>query len=78
MNLTTWTEELSEALGINLDVEIDAILDLAREAAHEIDRPAAPLTSFLVGYAAGARGGSTEDVSDCMDIASELITSQED
>jgi hypothetical protein len=33
------------------------VLDLAREAAHGVDRPAAPLTTFLAGYALGAEGG---------------------
>jgi hypothetical protein len=30
-----------------------AILDLAREVAHRVDRPAAPLTAFLLGLAVG-------------------------
>lgn len=72
MSLSTWSERLSEALGIDLDVEIDDILDLARDAAHQIERPAAPLTTFLVGYAAAMRGGSARDISDCVEIASEL------
>ncbi|HEX4790540.1 MAG TPA: DUF6457 domain-containing protein [Actinospica sp.] len=33
------------------------VLDLAREAAHGVARPAAPLTTFLAGYALGAEGG---------------------
>lgn len=33
------------------------MLDLAREAAHAVARPAAPLTTFLAGYALGAEGG---------------------
>lgn len=33
------------------------VLDLAREAAHGVARPAAPLTTFLAGYALGAAGG---------------------
>ena len=35
------------------------MLDLARDAAHEIERPAAPLTTFLVGVAVG-RGATLE------------------
>ena len=37
-------------------------LDLARDAAHSVARPAAPLTTFLIGYAAAQRGGTPEDV----------------
>jgi hypothetical protein len=33
------------------------VLDLAREAAHGVARPAAPLTTFLAGYALGAGPG---------------------
>jgi hypothetical protein len=76
MSLTIWSEQLCDALGIDLDVEIDAVLDLARDAAHQVERPAAPLTTFLVGYAAGLRGGSATDVADCIDIATELATNR--
>lgn len=76
MSLTTWNEQLCEALGLDLAVEIDDILDLARDAAHQVERPAAPLTTFLVGYAAGVRGGSTGDINDCIDIAANLALSQ--
>jgi hypothetical protein len=33
------------------------VLDLARDAAHAVARPAAPLTAFVVGLAAGLQGG---------------------
>lgn len=78
MTLTEWTEQLCTALGVELEVEIDAVLDLARDSAHTIDRPTAPLTTFLVGYAAALRGGSATDLEDCMDIATELIAQQGD
>lgn len=43
---------------LNLSAEQEAlVLDLAREAAHGVARPAAPLTTFLAGYALGAEGG---------------------
>jgi Domain of unknown function (DUF6457) len=73
MTLTEWTEQLCAALGLDLEFEPDAILDLARDAAHQIDRPAAPLTTFLVGYAGALRGGKPTDLEDCIDIATELI-----
>ena len=61
---------------LDLEEEIEAILELARDAAHGVERPAAPLTTFLVGYAAGLRGGSAVDIADCIDIATELLTDQ--
>lgn len=78
MSLNTWATQLCDSLGIELDVDIDEILDLARDAAHNVERPAAPLTTFLVGYAAGMRGGSAGDITDCVDIASELASAQEE
>jgi len=77
MSLREWSQELAEALGVDVDVEIDAILDLARDAAHQVERPAAPLTTFIVGYAAGRRGGSSDDIADCVDIATELTRRQD-
>lgn len=72
MSLSGWTRDLSEALDLDLEMDIVAVLDLARDAAHGVERPAAPLTTFLVGYAAAARGGTAADLAECMRIASEL------
>lgn len=72
MSLQNWSTELGEALGLDLEVDIEAVLDLARDAAHSVERPAAPLTTFLVGYAAGLRGGSASDITVCVDVATAL------
>jgi hypothetical protein len=57
----SWLREAAEELGrpeLALTAEQQAaLLDLARVAAHSIARPAAPLTTFLAGYALGAAGG---------------------
>ncbi|MYT97074.1 MULTISPECIES: NTP transferase domain-containing protein [unclassified Streptomyces] len=50
--LDEWITSVKNELGIELDVDTDVLLDLARDAAHGVARPAAPLTTFLVGYAA--------------------------
>ncbi|MFR9673015.1 NTP transferase domain-containing protein [Streptomyces sp. TR02-1] len=71
--LDEWTAALKAELGIELDVDTVALLDLARDAAHQVARPAAPLTTFLVGYAAAARGdASPEAVSEAARKAVEL------
>jgi hypothetical protein len=36
------------------------VLDLARDAAHQVARPAAPLTAYLLGVAVG-RGQSLDE-----------------
>ncbi|WP_137988294.1 DUF6457 domain-containing protein [Streptomyces vilmorinianum] len=58
--LDEWITAVKAELGIEIDVDTGVLLDLARDAAHGVARPAAPLTTFLVGYAAakaGADGG---------------------
>lgn len=75
MSLPDWSSELCGALGIDHAVDIATILDLARDAAHQVERPAAPLTTFLVGYAAAQRGGSANDVAECVAIATRLAAS---
>jgi Domain of unknown function (DUF6457) len=72
MTLQDWSDLLCDELGLELDVDISQVLDLARDSAHAVARPAAPLTAFLVGYAAGCRGGSVEDINDCVDVATVL------
>ena len=61
--LAEWWTTLAEALGLgDVPADRDAILGLAGVAAHNVVRPAAPITTFLAGYAAGRAGGSAEDV----------------
>lgn len=60
-DLESWTRELMTALGIDAEVDVTAVLDLARVAAHGVARPAAPLTTFIAGIAA-ARGVPIADV----------------
>jgi hypothetical protein len=57
MELKQWLNILSAALETS-DVTLDddavhTLLDLARDSAHEVERVAAPLTTFLVGIAVG-------------------------
>ena len=53
--LNRWVATLVEELGVDPDaIDIDLLLDLARDVAHGVARPAVPLTSFVVGYVVGA------------------------
>ena len=61
MDLDQWLSAVSSELGTD-DLTLDnnaihTLLDLARDSAHEVERVAAPLTTFLVGVAVG-RGQS--------------------
>lgn len=50
--LDQWTDVVCADLGIDRP-DPKVILDLAREVAHAVDRPAAPLTAYLAGVAVG-------------------------
>ncbi|MFJ5862517.1 DUF6457 domain-containing protein [Pseudarthrobacter sp. NPDC092439] len=58
--LEEWCRSLLQAYGLeDVQVDINAILGLAGVAAHSVVRPAAPLTTFIAGLAAGlATGGA--------------------
>lgn len=61
--LEDWLAELGSELGVDASaIDRTLVLDVARDVAHGVARPAAPLTTFLVGLAAGLRGGSAEEV----------------
>lgn len=76
--LQRWSDSLATELGIaDVEVDIDAVLALAGVAAHAVLRPAAPLTTYLVGYAAGRAAaldgqGAAQAAARASDIASEL------
>jgi hypothetical protein len=57
MDLDQWLTALAAEIGTDdyvLDNNaIHTLLDLARDSAHEVERVAAPLTTFLVGLAVG-------------------------
>ena len=54
--LHAWADAVCAELDIADAVDRDAltrqVLDLARDVAHAVDRPAAPLTAYLLGVAA--------------------------
>jgi len=60
-DLDAWVATLAETLGLGADEHpTGLLLDLTRDAAHGVVRPAGPLTTYLVGLAV-ARGMSVED-----------------
>lgn len=57
--LREWSRELLDRFELqDVSIDIDAMLGLAGVAAHQVVRPAAPLTTFIVGLAAGIAAGS--------------------
>ena len=57
--LDDWLARVSAELGVAA-VDRDLILDLARDVAHGVARPAAPLTTYLLGLAVGAGADPAE------------------
>jgi len=57
VNLHDWIDELCDELDIEVEVDEALVLDVARDAAHSVERRAAPISTFLLGYAAAAVNG---------------------
>ncbi len=58
LTLQDWSGQVVAALGLPAELAgqdaRDVVLDLARDVAHGVSRPAAPVTAFLLGAAVGA------------------------
>ena len=59
--LAAWIAGDVAELGVPVPQSIDVILDVAKDAAHSIERPAAPVTTYLLGYAV-AQGADPNQV----------------
>lgn len=62
VNLHDWIDELSDVLDVDTELDEALVLDLARAAAHNVARPAAPITTFLLGFAAGSQDADPDAV----------------
>jgi Domain of unknown function (DUF6457) len=52
--LDDWADALCAELGLDTDDAVQkTVLNLARVVAHQVDRPAAPLTAYFLGNAVG-------------------------
>lgn len=73
MTLDEWVATVSERLGIG-PIDAAGVLDLARDVAHGVARPAAPLTCLLVGLAAN----SADDLETVIEQVRALIPAADD
>ncbi len=46
-----WIDAVCAELSITAEVDVTSILDVARDAAHNVERPAAPVSTYLLGIA---------------------------
>lgn len=64
--LDAWVVAASAELGIEADTSATAtVLDLARDIAHDVARPAAPVSAYLLGLAVGRaqqQGAAADDL----------------
>ncbi len=72
VNLHDWIDELCDVLDIEVEVDEALILDLARDSAHNVERRSAPITTFLLGYAAAGFEGNAQQVERLAGLASTL------
>ena len=59
---TDWVAAACAAVGVDRDrVDIVEIHRLSREVAHRLERPLAPVSTFILGLAVGASGTTEEE-----------------
>lgn len=63
--LAIWISRVVAELGVPAPKDIDVILDVAKDAAHSIERPAAPVTTYMLGYAV-AQGADPDQVAETL------------
>jgi hypothetical protein len=63
VNLHDWIDELSDVLDLE-DVEVDEglLADLTKTAARNVEKLAAPVTAYLLGFAAAAKDADPDAV----------------
>jgi len=67
--MQAWIDAVCAELNLPSDVKTDLILDVARVAAHNVERPAAPVTTFLLGILVGRGMDVSEAAAKIQDLA---------
>lgn len=65
-----WLDQIAQVLGIDAgEVPVEELLDLTRDVAHGVERKVAPLTTFMLGLAAGQTGRDLNELIAATQIA---------
>ena len=56
----SWLDLVAADLDVDTEVPVDALLDVARVVAHSVERKMTPITTYMIGVAAGRQGGATD------------------
>ena len=67
--MNEWLTAVAAKLGVDPTMDADAILDLTRDVAHNTERKNAPLTTYLLGYAAASQNLTAAQIAE---LAAEL------
>lgn len=67
--LDAWMGAAAAALGLDEEADQRLLLDVAREVAHGVVRPAAPLTTYLLGVAVGRGADPVEAAARLTELA---------
>lgn len=62
VNLHDWIDELADVLDVETEVDEGLLADLTRVVARNVEHLAAPVTAYLLGYAAGLGTANPEQV----------------
>jgi molybdopterin-guanine dinucleotide biosynthesis protein A len=73
--MNTWINAVCAQLNLPAEVNVDVILDVARVSAHNVERPAAPVTTFLLGVAVAGGMDVSEAAAKIQDLAATWPTS---
>lgn len=69
-----WLTRVAILLDVDYhEVPIEELLNLTRDVAHGVERKSAPLTTFLVGYAAGKKSLSAAELSELVKHISNAV-----
>jgi hypothetical protein len=69
-----WMARVATLLNVDShDLLTSELLDLTREVAHGVERKSAPLTTFLIGYAAGKESLNPDEVRKLIEAVSSAV-----
>ena len=61
MNLHDWIDELCDVLDVEAEVDEGLLADLTKVAARNVEHLAAPVTAYLLGFAAATHFANPEE-----------------
>lgn len=78
--MDAWIEAVCRELGlegVEGGVDVGAVLEVARDAAHGVQRPAAPVSTYLMGLAVAAGADPREAAERIGRLAADWVTPEE-